>query len=305
MAARSPAGFARHEAFARRGFVRGGGVLSEGQSEWTSAGVTVDYATYLKLPQLLALQTPLARPAVHDEMLFVIVHQAHELWFKQVICELRAAISQIDSCCWQAASRTLQRISAIVSLLVQHVAVLETMPRAEFQRFRGALGSASGVQSLQFQEIELLSGYVPSQERGWRSPPGSHSSDSANLREVFLRACSDAQGSGCHVRDPGMAGPAAAGRSEMAIVRLRRLYRDPSYEAQRCLADCLLEFDEQVARWRRSHVRLVHAMIGETMGTGGSSGARYLHETLERRIFPELWAARQSELDEARTAGLG
>lgn len=245
--------------------------------------MAIDYATYLKLPQLLALQAPLARPAVHDEMLFVIVHQAHELWFKQLICELRAAVSQIDSGCWLAAGRTLQRGSSILALLVQHLAILETMPSEEFQRFRGALGSASGMQSVQFRQLEMLSGYCVSQERAERSPPGATSPDSANLRQVFLRACcGDA-----HVVVPA---------------RLRRLYRDPRCEAQRRLADCLIDFDEQMAAWRRRHVGLVQVMIGGMMGTGGSSGARYLQESMERRFLPELRAARQLAMDEAHAA---
>jgi len=244
---------------------------------------SVDYATYLQLPQLLALQKPLTQPAVHDEMLFVIVHQTHELWFKQMIWELRAAISQIDSNCWPAACKTLQRVSSIVALLVQHVVILETMPPSEFQRFRGGLGTASGVQSAQFREIEMLSGYPPISERARANAAhaaGAARSGSANLRQALLRACSST--------------------SPPSLLQLRRWYSDPECEPQRRLADCLLDLDDQLALWRESHVRLVRGMIGERMGTGGSSGVQYLEETLEQRLLPELRAARQAERDAAR-----
>ncbi len=245
--------------------------------------MAIDYASYLKLPQLLALQAPLAQPAVHDEMLFVIVHQAHELWFKQLIVELRAAVSQIDAGCWLAAGRTLQRGSAIMALLVQHLAILETMPPGEFQRFRAALGSASGMQSAQFRELEMLSGYSVGQEGAELSRHGAACMDSSNLRHVFLRAC-------------------CGGAPASMPARLRRLYRDPRCEAQRRLADCLIDFDEQMAAWRRRHVGVVQVMIGRTMGTGGSSGARYLQESMDRRFLPEVWAARQLAMEEAQAA---
>jgi tryptophan 2,3-dioxygenase len=244
---------------------------------------SVDYATYLQLPQLLALQKPLTQPAVHDEMLFVIVHQTHELWFKQMIWELRAAISQIDTHLWPAACKTLQRISSIVGLLVQHVVILETMPPSEFQRFRAGLGTASGVQSVQFREIEKLCGYVPISERGRASAtdaPGAVRSGSSNLRQALLQACSIA--------------------APDSLPQLGRWYSDPRFEPQRRLADGLLDLDDQLTLWRESHVRMVRAMIGEQMGTGGSTGVQYLKDTLEQRLLPELRAARQADRAAAR-----
>lgn len=277
---------------------------------------SVDYTTYLQLPQLLALQKPLTEPAVHDEMLFVIVHQTHELWFKQMIWELRAAISYIDSNCWPAACDTLQRVSSIVALLVQHVVILETMPPAEFQRFRGGLGTASGVQSAQFREIEMLSGYVPVSERARASAAQARSAAhprSTNLRQALLRACSsDSAASRLQPRasSAGAQRPAAEGGvAEGSLVgqhavadpaQLRRWYRDPACEPQRRLADCVLDLDDQLALWRESHVRMVQGMLGEQMGTGGSSGVQYLKDTLEQRLLPELRAARQAERDAAR-----
>jgi tryptophan 2,3-dioxygenase len=258
---------------------------------------SVDYATYLQLPQLLALQKPRTEPAVHDEMLFVIVHQTHELWFKQMIWELRAAISHIDSNCWPAACETLQRVSSIVALLVQHVVILETMPPAEFQRFRGGLGTASGVQSAQFREIEMLSGYVPISERTRAS--AAQAPRSTNLRQALLRASS--AGAQRPAAEPRLVESPVVGQQGLADpAQLRRWYRDPACEAQRRLADGLLDLDDQLALWRASHVRLVRAMIGEQMGTGGSSGVEYLEETLEQRLLPELRAARQAERDAAR-----
>jgi tryptophan 2,3-dioxygenase len=236
----------------------------------------LSYSEYLRLPELLAIQEPLAEPPVHDEMLFVIVHQAHELWFKQILFELEVLLDHINVADWQRACTTLDRMSMIVTLLVQHIGVLETMKAEEFQRFRRVLGSASGMQSDQFKHIEELSGHgISAAEHAGAAVP--------SVREAFLRALS--KGSGVH-------GPAAAQQPEP----LRSLYRDPLRAAEKGVADRLLHFDAQMAHWRARHLELVHSMIGTLGGTGGSSGVRYLQSTLDKRFFPELWAAREAEL---------
>ena len=255
----------------------------EGGAE-TAAAAELSYSEYLRLPQLLAIQEPLAEPPVHDEMLFVIVHQAHELWFKQILCELEVLVDHIMVADWQRACRTLDRVSVIVKLLVQHIGVLETMPAEEFQRFRRVLGSASGMQSDQFKHIEELSGHVPDDLNASGTEPAGARAPS--VRQAFLRAL--ASGSELH-------GAVAANRTEPE--RLRSLYRDPRRAAEKGVADRLLDFDAQMAHWRARHLELVHSMIGATMGTGGSSGVRYLQSTLHKRFFPELWAARQAELE--------
>jgi tryptophan 2,3-dioxygenase len=235
----------------------------------------VGYAEYLELPKLLALQRPLAQPPVHDEMLFVIVHQTHELWFKQILLELYAVIDHLDGGRWQLACRTLDRVSAIVALLMQHMEVLGTMPQGEFERFRPVLGTASGMQSAQFKHIEELSGdpgkaMTSGPNAVVRTDPGS------TVRQAFLRAV------GC-------------GDGGDVPRHLQELLRDPERSLQKAVAEKLMVFDEQLARWRRSHVVLVQKMIGSAAGTGGSTGVQYLKGTLSKRFFPELWSASESE----------
>ncbi len=213
------------------------------------------YSELLELPTLLALQRTNAEPPVHDEMLFLIVHQTHELWFKQMVFELRALIAHIDAREWQLAEATTARLTKIAGLLVGHIDVLETMPPEEFQRFRGVLGSASGMQSEQFKLIEELAGRLSTERAPERAP-------SASVREAFLNAVSALAASG----DVG--------------------------SSERQLAERLLLFDAEMGRWRSRHVELARGMIGGAGGTGGSAGARYLEATLEKRFFPELWAAR-------------
>jgi tryptophan 2,3-dioxygenase len=244
----------------------------------------LSYSEYLRLPQLLAIQVPLAEPPVHDEMLFVIVHQTHELWFKQILFELEVLLDQIKVADWRRACTTLDRMSLIVTLLVQHIAVLETMPAEEFQRFRRVLGPASGMQSDQFKHIEELSGHVSG---GPKASGAEHAgAGSPSVRQAFLQAL----GSGSELH--------GAATHQAAPERLRSLYRDPHRAAQRGVADRLLHFDAQMAHWRARHLELVHSMIGATAGgTGGSSGVRYLQSTLDKRFFPELWAARKAELE--------
>ncbi len=243
------------------------------------------YGEYLNLPALLSLQQTRGQPPVHDEMLFVIVHQAHELWFKQILFELKALITDIDQGRWASACRTLNRLSAILTLLVQHVEVLDTMPSEEFQRFRAALGSASGMQSEQFRSIERLAGSLP--DASAASPPGRACADggSSSVREAFFRAL---PGAGLSGEVTLRSEPCLAGASEPRAF-VWRMLEGPGLEEHRHLAERMLHFDEQMMCWRARHCELAQKMIGSTAGTGGSSGARYLHGTLAKRLFPELW----------------
>jgi tryptophan 2,3-dioxygenase len=256
--------------------------LSEhgGAEGGATVGVAVprSYSEYLELARLLDLQRPLAVPEVPDEMLFIIVHQTHELWFKQILFELATLVLQIDTARWQAACQTLDRLTQIVTLLVGHLAVLESMPAAEFQRFRAVLGTASGMQSEQFRRMETLLGHVPESDPA--SPRGG--SATRGLREVFLQALDRAAGALRVDQD-------ARGGAEKWQSLLSELYRDPALAAPRAAADRLLALDQQMAEWRQRHLQMVRAMIGAVAGTGGSAGVRYLQTNAERRFFPELW----------------
>lgn len=237
------------------------------------------YSHYLQLPALLALQTPRAAPAVHDEMLFIIVHQTHELWFKQIVCELSVLVDDIDDGRLAAACRTLNRIRQIAGLLVGHMQVLETMSAQEFQRFRSVLGRSSGLESAQFHRLEQLAG-LPS--RAERLPASSGDGRSESVREAFWRALAAHQPH--QAIDPHLrADPQALGHA------LAALLEQPAFAQERSLAESMLAFDEQVVLWRREHFVMARRLIGAAEGTGGSSGAAYLRDRMDRRFYPELW----------------
>jgi tryptophan 2,3-dioxygenase len=242
-----------------------------------AAAVAESYSDYLKLPALLALQCPLARPAVHDELLFIIVHQTHELWFKQILCELSLLIADIDARSYGTACRTIERMTRIAHLLSEHLRVLETMPPEEFQRFRAALGTASGIESEQFHRLEQLAGLAST---GALPPIGPGPAPSQNVRQAFWRAVVAAQ--------PGAQVPAGAGAAALGAVLGARLAA-PELAAERRLAEALFAFDQTMVGWRREHFELAHMMIGGTVGTGGSSGAAYLRAAISHCFFPELW----------------
>jgi tryptophan 2,3-dioxygenase len=239
--------------------------------------IAESYSQYLKLPALLALQRPLTRPAVHDELLFIIVHQTHELWFKQILCELSLLISDIDARSFDTAGRTIHRMSRIAHLLSEHMRVLETMPPREFERFRAALGTASGIESEQFHRLEQLAGL--SNQAGLPPlTPGNGPSDS--VRDAFWRAVIAAK--------PGALVPMGADAAALGAL-LGAWLSAPELAAERRLAEALLAFDQNIVNWRREHFELAHMMIGSAAGTGGSSGSGYLRATMGRCFFPELW----------------
>lgn len=264
------------------------GASSDGGDQGV-APIAASYSEYLKLPALLGLQCPLARPAVHDELLFIIVHQTHELWFKQILCELSSLIADVDARAFDTACRTLDRMTRIANLLFEHMKVLESMQLEEFQRFRSALGTASGIESEQFHRLEQLAGLSPG------GPPrvsAFEAAPSGSLREAFWRAVAAAQPEG------GMA--AAAGEDPAALGRvLARVLAQPALASERRLAEALLAFDETMVTWRREHFALAHQMLGGAAGTGGSIGAGYLRATMDRRFFPELWHWCQVQAAEA------
>lgn len=252
-----------------------------------AAPIAESYSEYLKLPALLALQCPLTRPVVHDELLFIIVHQTHELWFKQILCELSLLISDIDARSFDAACRTIDRMTRIAHLLSEHMRVLETMPAREFQRFRAALGTASGIESEQFHRLEQLAGLS---NRRTLPPLTLGTAPSDSVRDAFWRAFAAAA--------PGAPAPAAADVAVLGAT-LGTWLAAPQLAAERRLAEALFEFDRNIVSWRREHFELARKMIGSEVGTGGSSGAAYLRSTMARCFFPELWHWQRKSPDAA------
>jgi tryptophan 2,3-dioxygenase len=237
-------------------------------------GRRLSYGTYLKVPELLDLQQALSQE--HDELLFIVAHQVYELWFKVVLFELEAARERIDADDIFFARHYLKRVHVIERLLVEQIEVLETMSPQDFLAFRSQLAPASGFQSLQFREIEFLSGLKePKYLARLEATPDEMARLHRRLDEPSLgdalRRLVERRGS----------------PSLLEVFRDRELYGD-LFD----LCEAMLDHDESFAHWRARHVLMVERQIGGKTGTGGSSGAEYLRTTLGKRFYPELWDVR-------------
>jgi tryptophan 2,3-dioxygenase len=230
-----------------------------------------DYATYLLIDDLLGLQRPLT-PDAHDELLFIVVHQSYELWFKLILHELTRARDELLAGRPQAAAPRLRRAVAVERLLLGHLDVLETMSPDGFLEFRDPLAPASGFQSVQFRKIEWISGLRDMFPKD-ATPPGG-----PDLYAAFREAAALPEG------------------REERLGALAELYRDHESDPARAVlhdvAELLVDHDEGVALWRSHHVLMAAREIGTRAGTGGSPGVPYLETTLSRRFFPELWDVR-------------
>lgn len=251
------------------------------------------YDGYLKIRELISLQHLLSDPAQHDEMLFIIIHQVYELWFKELLHELDTIIERLDADEPLAAHRLVRRCIEIERVLVDQIAVLETIMPTDFLSFRDHLMPASGFQSFQFREIEYVSGLKDARFLK-NYEPGS--AEYAKL-EARLSQPSLADAFYAMLRRRGFDLPKATEKSEGAeqrrIGELKRVYQDSEkhYELF-LLTESLIEYDEMFSMWRLRHVKMVERMIGSKTGTGGSEGAAYLKKTVERTFFPELWELR-------------
>lgn len=245
----------------------------------------LSYGSYLKVDELLALQEPLSRPRHHDEMLFIIIHQVYELWFKQLLHELDGAALALDGDDLLRVGKHFRRIHTIQRLLEQQVDILETMTPQEFNQFRDKLNPASGFQSVQFRELEFACGV-----RRTELLKLIELDDAQRARlEARLQAPSLYDRVKALLRRRGF----AADSSEQLLESYRRIYsNEVANNDLYLLLEELIEFDERFLLWRGRHVRMVERMIGHKQGTGGSSGARYLESTLGYRFFPELWEVR-------------
>jgi tryptophan 2,3-dioxygenase len=245
----------------------------------------LSYGSYLKIGELLSLQRPLSSPEHHDEMLFIIIHQVYELWFKQLLHELEATVDALDAGDLLRVSKYFRRIHTIQRLLEQQIDVLETMTPHEFNQFRDHLNPASGFQSIQFREMEFMCGVRRTETMQYiQMDDGQRARLEARLQAPSLYD---------HVKALlNQRGFATATHDKM-IESLQRIYTHASehYDLYLLMED-LIELDERFLLWRGRHVRMVERMIGQRIGTGGSSGAQYLSGTLVHRFFPELWEVR-------------
>jgi tryptophan 2,3-dioxygenase len=249
----------------------------------TPAGMT--YAHYLHLEELLAAQQPLSN--LHDEMLFIVIHQTKELWMKQMLHELRFAIGLVGEDRFAEAYKALSRVGRIQSVMTLSWDVLSTLTPVDYLKFRDVLGTSSGFQSAQFREFEYRLGIKNDSYLAHYPADGDeHARLRQALEEPSLREASHSalERAGFDLGD----------RSDEAVARAwLRVYRDSDrwFDLYQ-LAEKLLDVDDALAGWRHKHVLTVERIIGNKRGTGGSAGASYLRSTLDKRVFPELWALR-------------
>ena len=235
----------------------------------------ISYPTYLELDTLLGLQRPQSAPEHPDELLFIVVHQASELWFKVLLHEFDQLIAHLGAFDAAAALTTMQRINTLVELVAHELSALDTLPPQRFMQFRGYLGSSSGSQSAQFRAIEATSGLrdphfmAALKEHGPLPPVVARALERPTLQALFLALL------------------AKEGRT------LEQVYAEDGHAMLQMLAEAFLAYEQGFARWRCLHVQLVERIIGpDTGGTGGTLGAKYLTKTVHQRFFPELWAVR-------------
>jgi tryptophan 2,3-dioxygenase len=257
----------------------------------------LSYNKYLRVQDLIELQNCLSDPVHHDELLFITIHQAYELWFKQILHELDAAVELLNDDRLKLATRAINRIVDIEKLLLNQIHILESMTPISFLSFRDELNPASGFQSMQFREIEFSSGLKDERIlREFASDPYASERlqkrfDGASLADSFYRVLSR-RGLKAPV-DTG-ADPAEATKNyherTHAILEILTHFEDRYEEFQ--LAEALIEHDEYFSLWRSHHIKMVERMVGAKRGTGGSEGIGYLKTTLDKKFFPELWEAR-------------
>jgi tryptophan 2,3-dioxygenase len=256
-------------------------------------GPALTYARYLALDEVLGAQRP--RSAEHDELLFIVVHQVYELWFKQVLHELGHAQRLLEDGHTAQVIHTLRRVLTILKVVVAQIDVLETMTPREFTGFRDRLDASSGFQSAQFRELEavlgrrdpgVLDAYPPDSEARRRIAAAMARPSLYDSFVRFLVAHGYQAPNALRTRD--VTTPPA--RTEAMADVLLAVYADDGGPAQVC--ERLVDLDEGLQEWRYRHVKMVERTIGDKPGTGGSSGAAYLRGTLFTPVFPDLWAVR-------------
>lgn len=254
----------------------------------------VTYGRYLKIDELLSLQQP--RDEVeHDEMLFIVIHQVYELWFKVVLHELDYCVRLLDAGDPVRAQHTLKRILTILKVMVSQLDILETMTPTEFLTFRERLDSASGFQSDQFRALEFALG-KKSRAAVDRFPEGSRARETLEKRwsqptlwDALLHYLA---ASGFRIPGDQLDRDVTAAITPSPEVQaiLVDVYRDDPRHAELC--ERIVDLDEGIQEWRYRHVKMVERTIGMKKGTGGSAGSAYLRTTLNTPLFPDLWEIR-------------
>ncbi len=245
----------------------------------------LSYNKYLRVPELLELQTTLSEPTSHDEQLFIIIHQTYELWFKQILHEVDATVGWLGEGRAFRVNHSLRAVTAIEKIMVSQIHILESMAQIGFLEFRDKLNPASGFQSMQFRELEFASGakdekileFFKFDDFAYQRLRKRF--ESPSLADAFWALL-------------GREGFAAGSHEERVAAIVEILTHPEKYANLFIMQDLLIEHDENISLWRYHHVMMVERMLGMKRGTGGSEGVGYLLTTLTKKFFPELWEAR-------------
>ena len=245
----------------------------------------LSYNKYLKVRELLELQEMLSEPTSHDELLFIVIHQTYELWFKQVLHEIDATIEWLHEDRAFRVNHSLRAVTAIEKVMVSQIHILETMAQIGFLEFRDKLNPASGFQSMQFRELEFVSGQKDERilnnfkDDEYAFPRLTKRFEQPSLGDAFWS----------HLGRIGF----AVETHEERVGSIVQILTHPEKHADLfVMQDLLIDHDENIALWRSHHVLMVERMLGMKRGTGGSEGVGYLMSTLTKKFFPELWEAR-------------
>jgi tryptophan 2,3-dioxygenase len=258
----------------------------------------LDYATYLRLDQVLSAQCPLSSPVHHDEMLFIIQHQTTELWFRLMIHELREGLRLVAADQLEPCFKILARVKHIQTQLLNQWSVLATLTPSEYVQFRHVLGPASGIQSYQHRMIEFMLGRKDRRMLAvFAHQPDIHARvreclEAPSLYDQFLRYLGrhgypvPAEVLSRDVSEPHTPHPGV-------VAVFKGIYENPhgrwdAYE----MAEKLVDIDEAYSLWRYRHIKVVERVIGFKRGTGGTAGVAYLRHMMDDRLFPELWDVR-------------
>jgi tryptophan 2,3-dioxygenase len=245
----------------------------------------LSYNKYLKVRELLTLQETLSEPTSHDELLFIVIHQTYELWFKQILHEIDATIKWLKEGRAFGVNQSLRSVVGIEKVLVSQIHILESMAQIGFLEFRDKLNPASGFQSMQFRELEFVSGQKDEKilanfaKDEFAYKRLSERFAEASLGDAFWGLLGR-QGFTVETYDERVA----------AIVQV--LTHPEQHAELFIMQDLLIEHDENISLWRYHHVLMVERMLGMKRGTGGSEGVGYLMTTLAKKFFPEIWEAR-------------
>ncbi len=245
----------------------------------------LSYNEYLKVSDLIKLQETLSEPTSHDELLFIVIHQTYELWFKQLLHEIDASVGWLNEGRKFRVNHSLKAVTAIEKVMVSQIHILESMAQIGFLEFRDKLNPASGFQSMQFRELEFVSGakdekilkFFEFDEFAHKRLTERYNAPS--IGDAFWNL----------LGNDGFAVDSHETRLNSIVEILSQPEKFPELFI---MQDLLIDHDENIALWRYHHVLMVERMLGMKRGTGGSDGAGYLRTTLDKKFFPEIWEAR-------------